>query len=159
MWVYILFFTIGLSSPYLYEQSQEIRRLYLAIRCYLGRWKSLHRTLSTIYRMVSDSVNDYLTKSTHIRDNTHEIWYRHKKKAYRVMYKESHRLLKHTFLKGDVDVTYIIRQYLGPGLDFHGIVYTPRDLGFEELKIIGPDMDFKIIGCDEKITFGDETST
>lgn len=153
MWAYFLFFIVGLSSPYLYEQSQEIRRLYSAIRCYLGRWKSLHRTLSTVYQVVIDSVSDYFTKPTHIRDNTHEIWYRHKKKAYRIIYQESHRPLKHTFFKEDTDVTYIIKQYLGPGLDFHGIDYTPNSLGFNELKIIGPDLEQKIIKGNEKIAF------
>jgi hypothetical protein len=40
------------------------------------------------------------------------------------------------FMDGEKDVTEVIRPYLGHNDDFHGIRYTPADLGFSSLSVL-----------------------
>ena len=58
-------------------------------------------------------------------------------------------LVKSVYDNSDVDVTDKVKQYLGPGEDWHGHDLTVKQLGFESLKFI-LNNDKEVV-CDDKL--------
>ena len=130
--------TLFFSKDYLTQKANEVRQMYNYL--YLVNHEDHFKTIYHIAQSIYEFVRIYLTQyvfhnSKRVGKNIYEIEYTINCKSYRflVKYKQGPSKYK-SFMKDEsTDVSERVMPFLGPNDNFHGISYTPQDLGFESL--------------------------
>ena len=92
--------------------------------------------------------------NVHKHKNHYIINYFHNNEEYKILYKVVRRKKKIiTDIKNELDESVFdkINMFLGFNQDFHNMIYTPKDLGFTELKFYFITDEIKIFKEDENI--------
>lgn len=125
---------------------------------------SVHYTMLNLlftarYRKLEKSIADMRRKLAHIQstakplgEESIQVEYYHDGKVYKLKIatpKRFEQVLK-VADENDTNVTKTVAEYLGPAHDFHGAVYTPKELGYKCLEFSN-GLDKLVFSAEEPI--------
>lgn len=97
----------------------------------------VYRLAATYGSMVINNWVEYFFPSHKIEKyrNHYVVPYKYGTQSYKILCKRNRtrqRILKIVDHQNE-DVTEIVKPYMGPNMDFHGMQLSPNDLGFEKI--------------------------
>lgn len=136
--------SVGYTSIRVWGNRDKIKRIYDSI--HEGEKNPLISAWKTVQAIYTIKKNEFLGKNglcINKSDNIYDVQYRHAGKVYKFICKESipEHLNINAFDENGNDITDVLLQYLGPNGNFHGIDYTPIELGFEKIILLDQYMN------------------
>lgn len=88
---------------------------------------------SSVFMTLNNKYNVFVTRKP-LCKKRYIVSYTYKGNPYKLLFRTKRGPMKiQSIYNGDNDVTDIVKQYLGPNEDCHGLNVTPHDIGYDGL--------------------------
>lgn len=160
MWGYLVCICLGAVASRIHQRWDEISQIYDNVhQREPSVFSSALKTARTVLKLQYDKIHHhYVRKVKEPFYHTHQVFdvdYYHLGKNYKIRIFDNSRdkpMVNFNCPNGK-DVTDKVLMFAGPGYDFHGITYTPNDLGFDYLILLDEGFQQRRINGDDQITF------